>query len=209
MNSQPSMAFRKVTAFVTRDSEAGREVLTFLHPLGGRQVPAGSVEDGEEPVESAKREVWEETGVGGFEHVALLRVKMTIAEGSGYLTKAQVLRTEPQTSAPGGEQLPRGYKVVINKRSQGWLYVSHRTYDFNVTPATVLAEISGWVPGGVVATTLERHYFHITVAAGGLHTWIRAADGHLFQVEWLPLTPPPALVEGQQEWLDAVHSQLV
>ena len=53
--------FRKVTVFVTRGAAPCREILTFIHPFGGRQLPAGSVEKGEAPIESAKREVWEET----------------------------------------------------------------------------------------------------------------------------------------------------
>ena len=37
----------KVTAFITRDTSAGCELLVFTHPDAGIQVPAGTMEAGE------------------------------------------------------------------------------------------------------------------------------------------------------------------
>jgi 8-oxo-dGTP pyrophosphatase MutT (NUDIX family) len=58
---------RKATAVVLRDTPDGPEVLVFDHPLdeGGvmLQLPAGTVESGEEPEAAAIRELFEETGV--------------------------------------------------------------------------------------------------------------------------------------------------
>jgi len=58
---------RKATAVVLRESRSGKEVLVFDHPLdeGGvmLQLPAGTVEIGEEPETAAIRELFEETGV--------------------------------------------------------------------------------------------------------------------------------------------------
>jgi 8-oxo-dGTP pyrophosphatase MutT (NUDIX family) len=56
---------RKVFAYVTsRD-----RLLVFRHPLepsAGVQVPAGTVEPGEEPGAAVLREAWEETGLAGL-----------------------------------------------------------------------------------------------------------------------------------------------
>jgi len=52
----------RVVAYVVRD----HELLAFDHrdfPEAGRQVPAGTVEGGEEPAATVVREVLEETGV--------------------------------------------------------------------------------------------------------------------------------------------------
>ncbi|ADB34941.1 NUDIX hydrolase [Kribbella flavida DSM 17836] len=62
---------RKAAAFVTR----GDQLLVFrkpFHPGTGTQVPAGSVEPGEDPAAAAVREAEEETGQTGFTLLALL-----------------------------------------------------------------------------------------------------------------------------------------
>lgn len=69
----------KATAVLLRGEGAAREVLVFLHPdVDGSgtsvQLPAGTIEDGEDPADAALRELIEETGVLGFEVVALLGV---------------------------------------------------------------------------------------------------------------------------------------
>jgi 8-oxo-dGTP pyrophosphatase MutT (NUDIX family)/L-amino acid N-acyltransferase YncA len=71
----------KVLIYVTRMREAKIELLAFRHrdfPNAGLQVPAGTVEDGEDLIRAAKREVFEESGLvlddditfrGAFEYV--------------------------------------------------------------------------------------------------------------------------------------------
>ena len=53
----------KVTAFITRESVDGHDLLLFKHPNAGIQIPAGTVEDDETPEEAVLREVSEETGL--------------------------------------------------------------------------------------------------------------------------------------------------
>ena len=53
----------KVTAFVTRKRDGLREMLVFKHPNAGIQIPAGTVECGENPETAVMREVREETGL--------------------------------------------------------------------------------------------------------------------------------------------------
>lgn len=57
----------KVTAFVTRAGPAGPEVVVFDHPFAGVQLPAGTLEPGEDPPTGALREAWEETGLDQLE----------------------------------------------------------------------------------------------------------------------------------------------
>jgi ADP-ribose pyrophosphatase YjhB (NUDIX family) len=69
---------RKVFAYITRYGVQGVEVLVFRHrdfPEAGLQVPAGTVEDGEELQDTLWREIQEETGL------ADLRLAGQIAKG--------------------------------------------------------------------------------------------------------------------------------
>ena len=50
--------------------------------LTGYEIPAGCVEDGEDPMEAAKRELYEETGFGGGEW----RHFMTVSPNAGACT---------------------------------------------------------------------------------------------------------------------------
>lgn len=78
--TSPEVAFiPKATAVLVRGAGAEREVLVFLHPdVDGSgasvQLPAGTIEVGEDPGEAALRELLEETGVMGAEVRALLGI---------------------------------------------------------------------------------------------------------------------------------------
>jgi 8-oxo-dGTP pyrophosphatase MutT (NUDIX family) len=57
---------KKVLAYVVREREGRRELLVFTHrdyPDAGLQVPAGTVDEGEEVLAALFREVEEETGL--------------------------------------------------------------------------------------------------------------------------------------------------
>jgi len=57
---------QKVLAYITRKSRGGVELLVFEHvgiPEAGVQVPAGTIENEEVPIEALKRELREESGI--------------------------------------------------------------------------------------------------------------------------------------------------
>jgi 8-oxo-dGTP diphosphatase len=57
---------RRVLAYITRDTDRGRELLVFEHkhePEAGDQVPAGRLDPGEELEPALLREIAEESGL--------------------------------------------------------------------------------------------------------------------------------------------------
>ncbi|MEH2171877.1 NUDIX hydrolase [Nostoc sp.] len=71
MSTQPTI--KKVLAYVTNKDE----LMVFTHtdfPEAGVQVPAGTVEKGEEPSEAVLREIYEESGVKGVRIIELLGI---------------------------------------------------------------------------------------------------------------------------------------
>ena len=56
-------SFQKACPIVIRRQNKIPEVLAFRHPTAGRQFIKGTVEAGESPVEAAKRELREESGI--------------------------------------------------------------------------------------------------------------------------------------------------
>ncbi len=68
----PKLRRQRVLAYVTRDAEAGRELLVFEHrdyPEAGVQVPAGRLDPGEDLVPALFREIEEESGLTGLQVV--------------------------------------------------------------------------------------------------------------------------------------------
>jgi 8-oxo-dGTP pyrophosphatase MutT (NUDIX family) len=204
-------AFQKVTAFVTRGTGGSKELLTLVHPLAGRQLPAGSVEEGEDPHAAARREVWEEADLQDFTQFVLLDVESHRSNGVGFLCTDQGVRREPATTSTPSDVdiLHRSHKVAIEAKHGPWVRVSHRICDFNLTPPRILEKVSGWVQRTQIACVLQRHYFHLITAPDNRKSWSREADGHIFRVEWVPLTPAPRLVAGQQPWLEVRYARLV
>jgi ADP-ribose pyrophosphatase YjhB (NUDIX family) len=59
----------KVVAYITRETEHGKELLVFRHPRHIKtpiQVPQGTVEDGESVIDGLWRELQEETGLSNL-----------------------------------------------------------------------------------------------------------------------------------------------
>jgi len=96
--------YRRVVAYVVRD----RELLVFDHrdfPEAGTQVPAGTVEDDEEPAATVVREVLEETGV----HARVVRRLGT--------TEAIAPRGEPRRNL--------FFQLTTDERRDEWEHVVH------------------------------------------------------------------------------------
>lgn len=96
------MRLRKVLAYIVREREGKRELLVFTHrdyPEAGLQVPAGTVEDGEEIEAGLRREVIEETGLTEFEVVREIATYEWTHPISGNLHERHVflLRVPPAT----------------------------------------------------------------------------------------------------------------
>ncbi|MFN6565013.1 MAG: NUDIX hydrolase [Nostoc sp. ChiSLP01] len=67
------MPNKKVIAYITNKDE----LMVFVHtdfPEAGIQVPAGTVEESEEPSEAVMREIFEESGIRGVRLIELLGI---------------------------------------------------------------------------------------------------------------------------------------
>ncbi len=87
------MRLRKVIAYIVREVQGERYLLVFTHrdfPDAGLQVPAGTVEDGEEVEAGLRREVTEETGLQSFNVVRELATYRWIHPITGNLHERHV-----------------------------------------------------------------------------------------------------------------------
>lgn len=204
--SQPNgLTFEKVTVFVLRSSPTGPQLLTFVHPAGGRQLPAGSVEPGERLEEAALREVREETGVADLCGLARLGEEVEeLGDEAVAIVDARVV----DPSRDGIQVIKRGHRVRVEARVGEGFRVAQLVYDLTIEPAREIPGIRGEAVGADFARRVRRTFWFARAEAGGPDRWVQAADGHRFHVEWVSLRPPADLVADQARWL-AAHGDAI
>src|SRR3712207_1221219 len=116
----------KVTAFVTRSSSHGTELLLFEHPSAGIQLPAGTVEADEPHANAAAREAREETGLLDLDAGRFLdAVTETLPEQHYLVTTTTRVYARPDTRSFDWASIRRGILVLCNRAGADF---SHITY---------------------------------------------------------------------------------
>ena len=206
-----AIAVKKVTAFVTRECNGVKELLVFKHPSAGIQIPAGTVEDGENLETAVKREVCEETGL---KHVKIEKflgfIENELGENERVVAKTTQVCINPSlNSTVRKEKLDRGLTVNYNSTHDGFTHISYVEYDRTPNPTCVLCEITGWVPSRNLSLRKSRHFFLLTTPEETVDGWeVKSDRDHIFRVYWTPLSPKPRIVPPQDKWLDFVYEQL-
>jgi 8-oxo-dGTP pyrophosphatase MutT (NUDIX family) len=77
---------RRAYIYVTREKGGARQLLVFTQdsPDSGIQVPGGSIESHETPMEGMRREILEEAGLNDFLFERALAVDVQQVEKEGY-----------------------------------------------------------------------------------------------------------------------------
>jgi 8-oxo-dGTP pyrophosphatase MutT (NUDIX family) len=192
----------KVTAFITRQSESGCELLLFRHPHAGIQIPSGTVKEGESPAEAVLREAEEETGLALLSIVRSLgSTERKLAEGERIVTRATRVYARPDKTSFDWAYLRPGIMVTVNRRAQGFCQVAYEEPDQVPDAHYVSMAITGWVPEAVLGNTVKRHFFQLEHQGRTEASWTVRADNHAFHLFWAPLADLPEIIPPQDEWL--------
>ena len=114
------IVIEKVTAFVTRPTEEGLDLLLLEHPFAGIQIPAGTVED-ETPEEAALREVAEETGINSATiRRCLGSDRRVLPEEQRLITAPTKVYARPDATSFDWATLRKGIQVAVNRRESGF-----------------------------------------------------------------------------------------
>jgi 8-oxo-dGTP pyrophosphatase MutT (NUDIX family) len=204
-----SNIIEKVTAFITRKSRDGDDLLLFEHPNAGIQIPAGTVEDHETPEEAVVREVAEETGLTTSSSIRryLGCSEDILPEGERIIAEPTKVYARPDVTSFDWAHLPKRIPVVVKRQADGFSQVTYEEFDRVPNPQYVTMCITGWVPDRVLADTRKRHFFHLEFHGDSEEKWIVGANNHLFTLFWAPLDELPEIIYPQNEWLEFLYQQ--
>ena len=192
----------KVTAFVTRTTQAGPELLLFEHPFAGIQIPAGTVEAQETPEEAVLREVREETGLRPVSIQRYLGCEeLRLPDGEWIVAEKTRVYARPNPESFDWAYLRRGTRVRSGRRVSGFLQITYEEFDRMPDPQYISMSITGWVPDGKLADRTRRHFFCLEHPGSPEARWTVFADNHRFTLFWTPLQDLPRIVSPQDRWL--------
>ncbi len=197
------MGVEKVAAFVTRDSRPGdansRELLVFQHsnPLAGIQIPAGTVEIGESPLDAVLREVTEETGL---QTICIAREPLLapfeLDEEEWYLDLHAGGR-EAMTSLDRASP-----NVRVARRDGGKVLLQSTLSDGG--------SHEWWASRSMITRDVRRWLFHLVVEEKTEDRWERAFyTGQAWSFYWVSVMNDPGLSSKQHQWLELMWPRLL
>ena len=206
------MTIHKVTAFITRERPEGRQILLFQHPQAGVQIPAGTVDEGEDWQTAVIREATEETGLTQLTiHRYLGQIENELAAGEAILNQDSHIFSQPDASAlPFAPLMSRGMTFVMGEQVGSFHHTIYTEYDQLPNPSQITLYIDGWLPSERLSWRKTRHYVHLHCYEETPDRWTLPGDrNHLFAPFWANLQPKPAIVSPQNRWLDEVYEMLL
>ncbi len=204
-------SIKKVTAFITRALTEEIDLLLFNHPEAGVQLPAGTVEVGENPDEAVIREAFEETGLRSLEIIKLLGRQLDImTDGEMTTLRMTKLFDEPSyDSSSSGFALTRGSTVRVQNTVGDFSMVVTDPLIFGVQSDTRVNNIEGYVRTSLLTDRIERYFFHLLSIDDRQEQWDVKADGLIFRCFWTPLRSKIEINKWQQSWLGDYREDVI
>lgn len=194
MGCQQVKPFQKITILPThRDTDQILHVGLIQHPKVGWQLCSGSVENGEQPIDTAIRELREETGeIATVDQVKWLRKELA---DSPVLAEDLTVR---------GILLKRGWPILIDGERGGIAKARYVEY----LGDRVDYEIAFEIPKDKVSEHIERHFFVAHLRPMERLERTVHADGHAFVFRYFPVGSLPEIGEPHSSRLDMMLALL-
>ncbi|NJD59918.1 MAG: NUDIX domain-containing protein, partial [Anaerolineae bacterium] len=133
-----SKAVNKVTCFITRPGNNGTQLLLFNHPHVGVQIPAGTVNPGEDIQAAACREAAEESGLDSLVLVRLLgEADDPPPPGVRLTSHSTTVYSRPDIASMDWAHFRAGLPVEVLRQAEGFTQVRYVEHDSFQNPCYV------------------------------------------------------------------------
>jgi 8-oxo-dGTP pyrophosphatase MutT (NUDIX family) len=198
----------KVTCFIIRMGKNGVELLLFEHPTAGIQIPAGTVDPGEDIESAARREAAEESGLDGLVLIRSLGENdEPPPSGHVLVTKPTAVYSRPEVGSFDWAHFRTGLPVEVLRHKSGFTQVRYEEPDHIPNPEYATYCITGWVPDSALTDQRIRHFFLFNAPDPTPEQWSVATDNHVFELFWAPISKLPAIIPPQDGWLKRLAKQ--
>jgi 8-oxo-dGTP pyrophosphatase MutT (NUDIX family) len=192
----------KVTAFITRETRNGDQLLLLEHPHAGVQIPAGTVNPSETPEQAVLREIFEETGLTISSKPEYLDCQQTkLADDEATILPPATVYARPDLTSFDWINIKSAVQVKVLRRTTGFLQISYIEYDQVPNPNFASMQITGWVQDECLATRRKRYFYHLRFFGETKSRWKTFSDHHTFTLFWAPINDLPAIIPPQNTWL--------
>jgi len=207
VRKQNVVSLEKVTAFITRQTQTGIELLLFEHPNAGIQIPAGTVEVGETVEAAALREAQEESGLSGLKLLKYLDAQEERPViGDRFVAQATSVYARPDPDSFKWARFRRGITVRVLRQADGFTHATYEEPNRWPDPQYITYQITGWVPDEALVETVQRYFYLFSCDGDTPDRWTVPIDHHIFAPFWAPLIHLPDIVQPQKDWLDVLRS---
>ncbi len=196
------LTVQKVTCFITRWGGQGTELLLFNHPHVGIQIPAGTVNPGEDVESGAIREAREESGLDGLVLQRLLgQADDPPPPGCQMIAEPCTVYSRPDTGSMDWVNIRLGTQVETLRQESGFTQVKYEETDRLTNPRYVSFTIIGWVLDDMLTRLRVRYFYLFTAPDSTPINWKVPIDNTVFELFWAPLHALPTIVHPQAGWV--------
>lgn len=193
----------KVTAFITRKSKDGYQLLLIEHPYAGIQIPAGTVEPPETPEQAVLREIREETGLKiSLQPEYLGCQESQLPDNEAIIQPPATVYARPDVNSFDWINIQSAIQVNVLQKKSEFSQITYIEYDQFPDPNFVSMQITGWVQEEFLAIQRKRYFYHLRFAGEVASRWNVFSDHHNFTLFWASLDNLPEIISPQNTWLE-------